>query len=70
MIASLLSIKIHVHVIDNSNNEIRGGGVKWDAGGDEKQLIKFACMALHPINSFIASLCKATHLLSKYPQFT
>ena len=26
---------------DNSNNEIRGGGVKRDAGGDEKQLIKF-----------------------------
>jgi len=30
-----------VHVIDNSNNEIRGGGVERDAGGDEKQLIKF-----------------------------
>ena len=44
MIASLLSIKIHVHagVIDKSNNEIRGGGVKRDAGRDEKQLIKFA----------------------------
>ena len=28
-------------MIDNSNNEIRGGGVKRDAGGDEKQLIKF-----------------------------
>ena len=42
MIASLLSIKIHVHVIDNGNNEIRGGGVKRDVGRDEKQLIKFA----------------------------
>ena len=42
MIASLLSIKIRVHVIDNSNNEIRGSGIKRDAGGDEKQLIKFA----------------------------
>ena len=37
MIASLLSIKISVQVIDNSNNEIRSGGVKRDAGGDEKQ---------------------------------
>ena len=42
MISSLVSIEIHVHVIDNSNNEIRGGGVERDAGGDEKQLIKFA----------------------------
>ena len=42
MIASLLSIKIRVHVIDNSNSEIRGDGIKWDVGGDEKQLIKFA----------------------------
>ena len=42
MIVSLLSIKIRVHVIDNSNNEIKGGGVKRDAGGDEKQSIKFA----------------------------
>ena len=33
---------MRVHVIDNSNNEIRGGEVKRDAGGDEKQLIKFA----------------------------
>ena len=34
MIASLLSFKIRVHVIDNSNNEIRGGGLKKrDAGG-------------------------------------
>ena len=41
MIASLLSIKIRVHMIDNSNDEIRGGGVKRDACGDEKQLIKF-----------------------------
>ena len=31
-----------MHVIDNSNNEIRGGGVTRDAGGDEEQLIKFA----------------------------
>ena len=29
-------------MIDNSNNEIRGGGVKREEGGDEKQLIKFA----------------------------
>jgi len=42
MIASLLSIEIRVHVIDNGNNEIRGGGVERDAGRDEKQLIKFA----------------------------
>ena len=41
MITSLLSIKIRVHVIESSNN-IRGGGVKRDVGGDEKQLIKFA----------------------------
>ena len=33
---------MHQHVIDNSNNEIRSSGVKRDAGGDEKQLIKFA----------------------------
>jgi len=26
---------------DNGNNEIRGGRVERDAGGDEKQLIKF-----------------------------
>ena len=42
MITSLPNIKICVHVIDNSNNEIRGGEVKRDAGGDEKQLIKFS----------------------------
>ena len=24
---------------------------------------------LHPINSFISLTCRATHLLSKYPQF-
>ena len=42
MIASFLSTKIRVHMTDSSNNEIRGGGVKRDAGGDEKQLIKFA----------------------------
>ena len=39
---SLFSIEVHVHVIDNGNNEIRGGRVERDAGGDEKQLIKFA----------------------------
>ena len=38
----IVSIKISVHVVDNSNTEIRDGGVKRDAGGDEKQLIKFA----------------------------
>ena len=37
MIASPLSIKICVHVIDSSNNEIGSGEVKRDAGGDEKQ---------------------------------
>ena len=42
MIASLPNIKIRVHVIDNSNNEIRGGGVKRDVGRDAKQLINFA----------------------------
>jgi len=31
-----------VLVIDNDNNQIRGGRVERDAGGDEKQLIKFA----------------------------
>ena len=35
MIASLLSMRICVHVIDNSNNEIGDGGVKRDANGDE-----------------------------------
>ena len=29
-------------MIDNGNNEIRGGGVKRDVGKDEKKLIKFA----------------------------
>jgi len=51
MISSLLSIEIRVHVIDNGNNEIRGGGVGRDAGGDEKQLIKFAWpyeLKIHP----------------------
>ena len=33
---------MHVHMIDNGNNEIRGGGVERDVGSDEKQLIKFA----------------------------
>jgi len=42
MISCLLRIEIHVHVIDNGNNEIRGGGVERDAGRDEKQVIKFA----------------------------
>ena len=42
MITSLLSIKIRVHVIDNSNSEIRGSGIIRDVGGDEKQLIRFA----------------------------
>jgi len=42
MISSLLSTEIHVHMIDNGNNEIRGGRIERDAGGDEKQLIKFA----------------------------
>jgi len=37
MIFGLLSIEICVHVIDNGNNEVRGGGVERDAGGDEKQ---------------------------------
>jgi len=37
MISGLLSIEIFVHVIDNGNNEVRGGGVERDAGGDEKQ---------------------------------
>ena len=41
MIASFLSIKISVHIIDNNKNESRGGGVQRDVGGDEKQLIKF-----------------------------
>ena len=42
MMTSLLSIKISVHVIDNSNDEIRGYRVKRDVGRDEEQLIKFA----------------------------
>ena len=40
MIASLLNIKIHVHMIDNSNTEIRGSGGhryinhrNWGGGG-------------------------------------
>ena len=37
MIANFLSTKIRGHVIDSSNNEIIGGGIKRDAGGDEKQ---------------------------------
>jgi len=42
MISTLLSMEIDMHVIDNGNNEIRGGGVERDADGDEKQLIKFS----------------------------
>ena len=42
-----------MHVINNSSNEIRDGGVKTDVGGDEKQLIKFAwpnkCCKMNPI---------------------
>ena len=41
MITSLPNIKIRVHVIDNSDNEIRGGGVKRDVGRDANQLINF-----------------------------
>ena len=37
MISSLLSIEICVHMIDNGNDEIRGGGVERYVGGDEKQ---------------------------------
>ena len=42
MIVSLFSIKMCVHMTDNSNNEIRGGGVKRDAGRDEKLVMEFA----------------------------
>ena len=45
MIANLLSIKIRVHVIDSSNNEIRGGGIKRVEGGDE-ETINQVCLAL------------------------
>jgi len=50
-IANLTS-KIRAHVIDNGNNEIWGGGVNWDAGGDEKQLmfeiaVCHSCLPLH-----------------------
>jgi len=37
MISSLLSIEICVHMINNGNNEIRGGRVERDVGGDKKQ---------------------------------
>ena len=40
-------------MIDNINNEIRGGGVKRDVGGDEKQLIKFAW----PNNCAYSDMC-------------
>ena len=33
-------------MIDNSNNVIRGGGVKRDEGGDEKQLINWPKVSL------------------------
>jgi len=59
MISSLLSIEIRVHVINNGNNEIRGSRVKRDAGGDEKQLIKFAWLNLSstcPSNVLLASV--------------
>ena len=36
MIPSLISIEIRVHLIDNGNNEIRGGGLERDASRDEK----------------------------------
>jgi len=39
IISSLFSTEMHVHMIDNGNNEIRGGGVERE---DEKQFIKFA----------------------------
>ena len=50
-----------MHVIDNSNNEIRGSGVKRDVGGDEKQLIKFAwpkneIVECHQSRQFVLSL--------------
>jgi len=41
-IASLLSIKICVYLIDNSNIETWSSRVKMNVGEDEKQLIKFA----------------------------
>jgi len=42
--ASLLFSKIRAHVMNSSNiNETWGGGVKWDAGGDGKQLISRNC---------------------------
>ena len=43
-----------MHVIDNSNNEIRGGAVNRDAGGDEKQLIKFVWP--YALDSYTVSL--------------
>ena len=43
MISSVLAQKqLRVHVINNRNNGIRGGGVERDADRDEKQLLKFA----------------------------
>ena len=46
MITSLPNIKIRVHVIDNSNNEIRGGGVKRDVGMQGCESINQLCPAL------------------------
>ena len=56
MITSLPNIKIRVHVIDNSNNEIRGGGVKRDVGRDEKQLIKFS-RPYHVHKGMLLAMC-------------
>ena len=47
MITSLPNIKIRVHVINNRNNEIRGGGVKRDVGRDANQLINFVRPYVH-----------------------
>ena len=33
-------------MIDNSKNEIGGGGIERDAGGDEKELIKLVTIKL------------------------
>jgi len=57
MISSLLSIEIRVHVINNGNHEIKGSGVKRDAGGDEKHLIYFAWPKL-------SSTCQSNVLLT------
>ena len=36
MISSFLSIEIHVHMIENSKNKIRGDWVERDDGKDKK----------------------------------